>query len=124
MDSFAKGVGVNRKMIAFHGFNMARINAAKVSAEGVNLLGMLLAPDVPLRHVLGYGWNSVAMTVMRRWPAMVAQSNCHRSFTQQSSVLVRRGPANGPLHGPPPVEMSYLVLPRFSARMDEERLNV
>ena len=70
MDTFGNVVGINRAMIAFHGCNMAQINAAKASAEGVNLLGMLFAPDAPLRRVLGNGWHSNAMTEMRHWRAM------------------------------------------------------
>ena len=87
MDTYANVVGVNREMIAFHGCNMAQINAAKASAEGVNLLGLLFAPDAPLRRVLGNGWHSIALTVMRQWRAMTIRYRHTEQFQQLYSAL-------------------------------------
>ena len=87
MDTFGNVVGINRAMIAFHGCNMAQINAAKASAEGVNLLGMLFAPDAPLRRVLGNGWHSNAMTEMRHWRAMTLRYRHTEQFQKLYMAL-------------------------------------
>lgn len=87
MDTFGNVVGINRSMIAFHGCNMAQINAARASAEGVNLLAMLFAPDAPLRRVLGNGWHSKAMTIMRQWRAMTLRYRHTERFRQLYTSL-------------------------------------
>ena len=87
MDTFGNVVGINRAMIAFHGCNMAQINAAKGSAEGVNLLGLLFAQDAPLRRVLGNGWHSNAMTEMRHWRAMTLRYRHTEQFQQLYTAL-------------------------------------
>lgn len=87
MDTFANVVGINRSMIAFHGCNIGQINAAKASAEGVNLIGMLFAPDSPLRRVLGNGWHSNAMTMVRQWRAMTLRYRHTDRFRQLYTAL-------------------------------------
>ncbi len=87
MDAFGNVVGVNRAMVAFHGCNVAQLNAAKSTEESANLLGMLLAPDAPLRRVLGNGWHSKAMTMMRQWRAMTLRYRHTERYLQLYSAL-------------------------------------
>lgn len=87
MDTFGNIIGINRAMIAFHGCSMAQISEAKATAEGVNLLGMLFAPDSTLRRVLGNGWHSNAMTVMRQWRAMTLRYRHTERFRQLFTAL-------------------------------------
>ena len=66
---------------------MAQINEAKATAEGVNLLGMLFAPESTLRRVLGNGWHSNAMTIMRQWRAMTLRYRHTERFRQLFTAL-------------------------------------
>ena len=87
MDAFGNIIGINRAMVAFHGCSMAQISEAKSTAEGVNLLGMLFAPDSTLRRVLGNGWHSNSMTVMRQWRAMTLRYRHTERFRQLFTAL-------------------------------------
>ncbi len=87
MDTFGNIVGINRAMIAFHGCSMAQLSEAKTTAEGVNLMGMLFSPDATLRRVLGNGWHSNAMTVMRQWRAMTLRYRHTERFRQLFALL-------------------------------------
>ena len=64
MDSFGDLVGANRAVLDFHKLNWSQFNAARSSAGNVNLLSLLLAPDAPLRTVLGPGWQAIALANM------------------------------------------------------------
>ena len=87
MDPFANIVGINRAMVAFHGCNLAQINAAKAATEGVNLLTLLLAPDAALRQVLGHGWHSIALDIMRQWRAMTLRYRHTERFQKLYAAL-------------------------------------
>ena len=87
MDTFGNILGINRAMIAFHGCSMAQLSEAKATAEGVNLMGMLFAPDATLRRVLGNGWHSNSMTVMRQWRAMTLRYRHTERFRQLFALL-------------------------------------
>ena len=87
MDPFANIVGINRPMVAFHGCDLAQINAAKAATEGVNLLTLLLAPDASLRRVLGHGWHSIALDIMRQWRAMTLRYRHTERFHKLYAAL-------------------------------------
>ena len=87
MDAFGNILGINRAMVAFHGCNLAQINAAKSTEGGANILGMLFAQDAPLRKILGNGWNTKAMTVMRQWRAMTLRHRHTERYRQLYSAL-------------------------------------
>ena len=70
MDSFGDLVGANRAVLDFHKLNWSQFNAVRCSAGNVNLLSLLLAPDAPIRRVLGTGWNPIALANMRQWRVM------------------------------------------------------
>ena len=70
MDSFGDLVGANRAVLDFHKLNWSQFNAARCSAGNVNILSLLLAPDAPLRLVLGPGWHAIALANMRQWRVM------------------------------------------------------
>ena len=70
MDSFGDLVGANRAVLDFHKLNWSQFNAARCSAGNVNILSLLLAPDAPIRRVLGSGWHAIALANMRQWRVM------------------------------------------------------
>ena len=70
MDSFGDLIGANRAVLDFHKLNWSQFNAARCSAGNVNILSLLLAPDAPLRLVLGPGWHAIALANMRQWRVM------------------------------------------------------
>jgi len=70
MDSFGDLVGANRAVLDFHKLNWSQFNAARCTAGNVNILSLLLAPEAPIRRVLGSGWHSIALGNMRQWRVM------------------------------------------------------
>ncbi len=70
MDSFGDLVGANRAVLDFHRLNWVQLEAVRCAAGNVNLLSLLLAPDAPLRRVMGPGWNAIALANMRQWRVM------------------------------------------------------
>lgn len=70
MDSFGDLVGANRAVLDFHKLNWSQLNSARSSAGNVNILSLLLAPEAPIRRVLGSGWQAIALANMRQWRVM------------------------------------------------------
>ena len=87
MDPYGDLVGVNRSVLAFHDLNWAQCNAARSSAGGANLLTLLLAPDAPMRRVLGHGWYSIALANIRQWRVMTLRYRHTARFRRLLAVL-------------------------------------
>ena len=87
MDPYGDLVGVNRAVLAFHDLNWAQCNAARTTAGGANVLTLLLAPDAPLRRVLGHGWYSIALANMRQWRVTTLRYRHTTRFRRLFGVL-------------------------------------
>ena len=87
MDSFGDLVGANRAVLDFHKLTWSQFNAARSSAGNVNLLSLLLAPDAPLRTVLGPGWHAIALANMRQWRVMTLRYRHTTRFRQLFATL-------------------------------------
>jgi len=87
MDSFGDLVGANRAVLDFHRLNWSQFNAARSSAGNVNILSLLLAPDAPIRSVLGPGWQAIALANMRQWRVMTLRYRHTTHFRDLFSTL-------------------------------------
>ena len=87
MDSFGDLVGANRAVLDFHRLNWSQFNAARSSAGNVNILSLLLAPDAPIRRVLGPGWQAIALANMRQWRVMTLRYRHTTRFRELFSTL-------------------------------------
>ena len=87
MDSFGDLVGANRAVLDFHKLNWSQFNAARCSAGNVNILSLLLAPDAPIRRVLGSGWHAIALANMRQWRVMTLRYRHTNRFRNLFTTL-------------------------------------
>ena len=87
IDPFADVVGVNRALLALHNISIAELQSIKTTATGVNNLALLLAPDTPLRQVLGHGWRPIALANVQQWRAMTLRYRHTHRFRQLFAAL-------------------------------------
>lgn len=87
MDSFGDLVGANRAVLVFHRLNWAQFDAVRCSTGNVNILSLLLAPDTPIRHMLGAGWTSIARANVLQWRVMTLRYRHTARFRDLFSTL-------------------------------------
>lgn len=86
-DPFFDIVGVNRSLLSFHGIGIQELQAFKSTATGVNNLGILFAPDSPMKRVLGLGWQPIAHANVQQWRVATLRYRHTNRFRQLFAAL-------------------------------------